>query len=236
MPPRLYEVPVALDQRLRFLQDYFRYPNVVGALAPSSRALAVALCEPYQRCSAPASVLEVGAGTGAITRYLGSVLGQDDELDICEVHPEFADILERDVLTRADFSPAVADGRVRLLRSAVQNLGYENRYDFVISGLPLTSFDLRDVRDVFGVIRRSLRPGGVLSYFEYVGLRETSRYLAIGKRRRRVRLVSAFLSEHIRKHQFDVKTVFSNLPPAHARYLRFENGPLIPATTGHDQS
>jgi phospholipid N-methyltransferase len=166
--------------------------------------------------------LEVGAGTGAITRYLGSTMGCEDELDICEVQSEFADVLERDVLTRAEFAPAVAGGRVRILRTAVQRLAYESRYDFVISGLPLTSFELRDVRDVFTVIRRSLRPGGVFSYFEYVGLRKTSCLLAFGRQRRRIHSVSAYLSESIRRHQFDVKTVFANIPPAHARHLRFD--------------
>lgn len=218
-------MPVGLNQRLRFLKGYLRDPNVVGAVAPSSQALARALCEPYRRFAGPARVLEVGAGTGAITRYLGSIVGDHDELDICEMHPEFAEILERDILTRANLASGVASGRVRLLRSAVQELRCENRYDFVISGLPLTAFELHDVQDAFDVIQRSLKPEGVFSYFEYVGFRRVSRLLSIGRRRRRVRLVSTYLSKHIRRHQFDRKTVFGNLPPACARYLQFDGGP-----------
>jgi phospholipid N-methyltransferase len=213
---------VGLDHRLRFLKGYIGSPNVVGAVAPSSHALARALCEPYCRFAGPASVLEVGAGTGAVTRYLGTVLGHDDELDICEIHPEFADILERDVLTHPVFAPGVAGGRVRLLRAAAQGLGYESRYDFVISGLPFTAFPLRDVQDIFDVIQRSLKPGGIFSYFEYVGLRRTSRFLSVGRRRERIRSVSAFLSRNIREHQFSKKTVFGNIPPACTRHLRFD--------------
>ncbi len=205
-----------------FFSRYLRRPHVVGALAPSSRALAAALCEPYRRASRPATVLEVGAGTGAVTRYLGTILGSEDRLDICEIEPDFAEILERDVLSSPAFASAVAGGRIRLLRQAVQSLSDEARYDFVISGLPLTAFELGDVEDVFTVIRRSLKPGGVFSYFEYVGLRRASTVLAVGRRRGRVRTVSRYLSRRIREHQFARETVLRNLPPAHARHLRFD--------------
>ena len=215
---------VAVANQLQFLRGYFRRPNVVGAVTPSSRALAAALCEPYRQYIRPAKVLEVGAGTGAVTRHIGRLLREDDELDVCEIVSDFADILEREVLSRRDFAPAVAEGRVRLLRTAVQDIPFEGRYDFVISGLPLTAFDLRDVRDVFRVVQRTLKPGGVFSYFEYVGLRRTTRALAVGRRRGRIRLVSAYLTRRIRDYQFDRRTVLWNILPAHARYLTFDDG------------
>jgi len=207
--------------RWGFLKRYLDNPSTVGALAPSSTALAEALCEPFRQRKRPACVLEIGAGTGAVTRHIGALLGNEDELDICEIEPEFVRILEGDVLSRPEFAPAIAAGRVRLLSQPIQELTHEDRYDFVISGLPLTAFKLRDVRDIFAVIRRCLKPGGVLSYFEYVALRRTSRMLSLGQRRRRIRFVSAYLSKRIRRHQFDHRTVLMNFPPAHARHLRF---------------
>jgi len=212
---------VGLAHRWRFLRRYVCDPHLVGAIAPSSRALAAAVCEPYRRSRRPVTVLEVGAGTGAVTRYLGSLLGAQDQLDVCELQPDFADILQRDVLSAPPFATAVAQRRVRLLRFPVQELADERRYDFVISGLPLTAFELHDVQDVFAVIRRGLKPGGILSYFEYVGLRKTSRALAIGKKRARIRAVSDYLSECIREHEFARRIVFQNFPPACARHLRF---------------
>lgn len=217
------EIVSDLRHRWQLLSGYLRDPKSVGAVGPSSKALAAALSEPFQRCTRPARVLEVGAGTGAITRHLGSLLASEDELDVCEVRADFARILERDVLSGADFLPAIESGRVRLLHLPIQELAQENHYDFVISGLPLTAFALRDVRDVFRVIRRCLRPGGIFSYFEYVGLRRTSRLLSLGKRRRHKRMVSAYLSKRIKRHQFDRRTVLGNLPPAYARHLRFES-------------
>lgn len=210
-----------VGERWRFLRRYVRNPTLVGAIAPSSKALAAAVCEPFRLAKGASTVLEVGAGTGAVTRHLGRILREADRLDICEIQPEFADILEHEVLCSPDFIPAVQRGRVRLLRQAVQTLPGENTYDFVISGLPLSAFELVELEEVFSVIRRCLKPDGVFSYFEYVGLRKTSRVLSFGRRRARMRDVSRYLNQNIRAHEFDRHTVLGNFPPAHARHLRF---------------
>jgi phospholipid N-methyltransferase len=213
---------VELSSHLRFLKGYFENPTAVGALTASSKALAAAICEPFRRSPHPARVLEVGAGTGAITRYLGWILGDEDELDICEIDPKFVDVLRETVLTRAEFEPAVSAGRVRLMCAPVQKLKYEARYDFIVAGLPFTCFELSVVEEVFEVVRRMLKPNGVFSYYEYVGFRKTSRLLSVGRRRKRVKAVSRFLAAHIRKHQFERRTVLANFPPAHARHMRFD--------------
>ncbi len=219
------DLGLSIHDRLKFIREYVSHPATVGAVAPSSTALARALCEPFRRCRRPARVLEVGAGTGPVTRYLGRILGPEDKLDICEVHPRFAEILQREVLVKPEFKQAWESGRVRLLVKPVQEIGVENHYDFIISGLPLTVFDLEDVRDIFASFRKYLKRNGVLSYFEYVAMRRTSRTLAMGKSRRRIRSVSRFLSEHIKHHQFAKHTVLRNFPPAYARHLQFRDIP-----------
>lgn len=206
-----------------FLCRSLQNPRGVGAIAPSSRALAVALMEPYCNAEGPARILEVGAGTGAITRHLGAVLKPGDELDVCEPDPKFVEILERDVLARPPLAAAVARGHVRLLRRPVQELADAAAYDFVIACLPFTAFRPNDVEDVFTVIRRALKPGGVLSYFEYAVCRRVSRMVSVGRNRQRIRAVSGFLDQNIRSYQFARRTVVQNLPPAHARHLRFDH-------------
>ncbi|MCH8148427.1 MAG: methyltransferase domain-containing protein [Planctomycetes bacterium] len=223
IPCRSADDTVSLQNRLRFLKEYVSDPSTVGALAPSSGALASALCEPFRRFQKPARVLEVGAGTGAVTRHLGALLREKDELDICEIQPRFADILRRDVLSLPEFAEGGRSGRVRLLVQPVQEIAHENHYDFIISGLPLTSFDLQLVEEVFDSFRRCLKRTGVLSYFEYVAMRRTSRTFSVGQSRKRVRSVSRYLTARIRDHQFARRTVLRNFPPAYARYLKFES-------------
>lgn len=211
-----------LEHRWQFLRTYIRRPQAIGAIVPSSRALAIAVAEPLRRAKRPIRLLEVGAGTGPVTRYLGTLLTDKDRFDICELQPEFADILERDVLSKPPFARMVAEGRVRLLRKPAQKIEGHNVYDFIISGLPLTAFELDDVKKIFSVYKRLLKPDGVLSYFEYTWLRQTSRVLALGRSRSRLRAVNAYLTRNIREHEFASRAVLTNFPPAHARHLRFE--------------
>ena len=207
----------------RFLKRFLLSPHTVGSVAPSSKTLAAALCEPYRLGPRPAAVLEIGAGTGPVTRCLGTLLAAEDRLDICEIQDDFADIIERDVLTHENFASAVAAGRVRLLRLPVQRLPNGRQYDFIISGLPLTSFPISDVQAVLAVVRRSLKPGGVFSYFEYVGLRRMKAAVLPGKQGRHARDVSSYLSENIARHQIHRRTILQNIPPAYARHLQFDS-------------
>ncbi len=206
-----------------FLRAFLADPNLVGSVAPSSRFLARALIEPFKARAEPARVLEVGAGTGPVTVHLGHELGAGDELDVCEIKPELVRHLERHVLTQPQFAEAREEGRVNLFQCAVQDMDRDRQYDFVVAGLPFTTLPPAAIESVLEFIRTVLKPGGVFSYFEYVGLRRLRMLGTFGETRRRMREVSAIMDTHIRRHQIGRRTVLFNFPPAHARYWRFES-------------
>ena len=208
-------------ETLRFFRSYLRDPSVVGAVAPSSRSLATALIRPFANRTRGSRVLEVGAGTGRITRRIAHLLNPNDHLDICEIKDNFADTIESRLLSKPPLQQAHREGRIRLLRCPAQDIRDTQDYDFIISGLPFTAFEPTLVEAILDSIRRNLKPGGIFSYFEYVGLRRLNHTLALGRRRKRIRRVSALLDRHIDCHQFSRETVLLNLPPAHARHWRF---------------
>ncbi len=168
----------------------------------------------------PSRILEVGAGTGAITRHLIDLLGPDDQLDICELRPDFCDILERDVLSSPAATLARSEGRLQLLTCRVEQIDQPGRYDFIISGLPLNAFEVETVDTILDRIMANLAPGGVFSYFEYVGLGRITRHLASSATRQRTRAVHNLLKQRIQRHQFARRTVLWNVPPAYARHWR----------------
>ena len=215
---------MSLSETLQFFRSYLDDPSVVGAVAPSSRRLAAALVRPFARRTRGARVLEIGAGTGRISRRIAHLLRPDDHFDICEIKDGLADTIESEVLSHPRLHVACRDGRIRLLRCPAQNIRNPEGYDFIVSGLPFTAFGPALVESILASVRRNLRPGGVFSYFEYVGLRKLNHTLAIGRSRRRIRAVSALLDRHIDRHQFSRETVLLNLPPAHARHWRFATG------------
>ncbi|GAB4178220.1 MAG: methyltransferase domain-containing protein [Terrimicrobiaceae bacterium] len=58
---------------LHFVREFFRFPGEVGAVWPSSRALAEKIVDLAGVATAP-TVLEIGAGTGVFTRRIADVL------------------------------------------------------------------------------------------------------------------------------------------------------------------
>ena len=57
----------ALNLRTKFFLSYLKAPGLVGAIAPSSAFLAKALC---RHAHGAQHLIELGAGTGAVTRHL----------------------------------------------------------------------------------------------------------------------------------------------------------------------
>ena len=77
------------------------------------------------------------------------------------------------------------------------------------------------VREIFGGYRRLLKPAGVLSYFEYLGIRKVKMLLVNRRVRRRLHVLSRMLQRRIKAFQIMEQWVFFNVPPAVARHLRF---------------
>jgi len=79
---------------LAFALGCLRDPRRMGAVAPASRALARAIVSEVWR-SQPGVVVEVGAGTGAITQELVTTAAALERLVVIERDPDFARMLHR---------------------------------------------------------------------------------------------------------------------------------------------
>lgn len=120
-----------------FLIEAARDLRTTGAIAPSGKALARALTEPVRvRPSQPLSVLEVGAGTGAVTRALIPQLPRGSRLDIVEANARFATQLRHFVTAHPNLASRPA--QVNVHQTYVEDLDTDERYDVIVSGLPLT--------------------------------------------------------------------------------------------------
>ncbi|MFD7286525.1 class I SAM-dependent methyltransferase [Streptomyces sp. NPDC059863] len=202
-----------LADRGLFFAETLRTFRTTGAVTPSGRPLARALAAPLaDRAGRPRAVLEVGAGTGAVSRVLADLLGPEDTLDLVESNPRFARVLQADL--RTDPRLAVLGERVGLIAAPVQELDPSARYDVIVSGLPFTNFHPDEVSDLLARYLTALRPGGRLTYFGY---RATTRLRAVfGSSRSLARHsgVVHVLDSFQRAHAVDCRTVWGNVPPA----------------------
>ena len=215
------------DHRL-FFQQYVRNFHATGAIAPSSRWLAVALARyvpggGLANAAAPRRILEVGPGTGAVTRSIVAALGPADRLDLVELNASFVDHL-RDRFRREPSFAAVAD-RVRVLHQKVEDLPPTSAYDALVSGLPLNNFAVDEVQRILDTFARLLAPGGTLSFFEYVAVRPARAMVSGAAERQRLRGIGSRLRELLGQHEFRRECVWRNLPPAWVHHLRLGGTP-----------
>ena len=91
-----------------------------------------------------------------------------------------------------------------------------------MSGLPLNNFPVALVRQIFQAYNRLLKPGGVLSYFEYVLIRQLKTPFVNRRERRRLYRVGKLVGRYIRSYQVRRKQVLMNVPPAIVRHLRLK--------------
>src|ERR1043166_5711538 len=82
-----------LRNRLVFYGEALRTQHEIGAIAVTSRAVARCVAAPIVRGDKALRVLEVGAGTGALTVAILARLGDGDRLDIYEINAAFSSLL-----------------------------------------------------------------------------------------------------------------------------------------------
>jgi phospholipid N-methyltransferase len=203
----------------QFREQYF----TTGSILPSSRALGRALTRPMRRVRPPRRILEVGPGTGAVTREIVRSLRPGDELDIVEINPKFAALVERRFAEEEDFRKRRAQARI--INAPIQDVPGEGVYDFMISGIPLNNFSVALVDDIFQSYQRLLKPTGTLSYFEYLAIRDWKMRFVSESERERLQSLNVYLEKKIRDHQCAADRVPFNVPPAVARHFRFSETP-----------
>src|SRR4051794_20846964 len=153
-----------------FWRESRRHFRTTGALLPSSRFLARSLTSQLAGARPPRRILEVGPGTGSVTRSILRRLRPGDQLDCVELNEHFVERLRLCLRYDPRFIPHAS--HVRVIHSPVERLPGEALYDHIVSGLPLNNFPVGLVREIFKAYSRLLKPGGVLSYFEYVLIRQ----------------------------------------------------------------
>lgn len=203
-----------------FFREWRDSTRTVGAIVPSGRFLARAIASQLRHRNGPMRVLEVGPGTGALTGEIVRHIGPRDRFDIVEVNGQFVAALKLRFRHEWHFR-RVAD-RTRILHMPVQDLNGERAYDYVISGLPLNILPTASLREILQSFDRLIAPGGVLSYFEYLWLRDVSRLFVSDRERLRLRRVGWVMDAFVDRFEFRRETVWVNLPPALVHHLRLD--------------
>jgi phospholipid N-methyltransferase len=207
-----------------FVRQFWRRYHTTGAILPSGRSLAKALCR-YVAGGQPSSqslgreILEVGPGTGAVTAQLVRLLRPDDRLTLVELNDDFVRHLNERFAGEADFR-AAAD-RSKLLHCRLEDLDGERCYDRIVSGLPLNNFSADEVRQILETFTRLARPGCILSFFEYVAVRKAKRLVSGRHERQRLRAIGDLIGDLAKEREIRRDCVLLNVTPAWVHHIRW---------------
>ena len=105
-------------------------------------------------------------------------------------------------------------------------------YDVIVSGLPFASFAPDQVEAITSRYLQLLRPGGVLTYFSYLGVQRAAVLASRTQSIRREAVADVLATVHTRCETSSLK-VWANIPPARVWYLR-PKGALQPDATAAD--
>ena len=208
-----------------FFREFRHQFRTTGAILPSSRFLARALVKQLRGPRPASRILEVGPGTGSVTREIVRLMRPGDRLDAVEINLRFAHLIERRVDQEKVFQ--TRRDQVHVIHAAVQELVGDSMYDYIVSGLPLNNFTPGQVRDIFATYNRLLKPGGTLSYFEYVLARQLKTPFVNRRERRRLFSVGRVVRDYIRDYQIRRERIFINVPPATVRHMRLKPAKML---------
>lgn len=209
-----------LRDRAAFVSQFRRRFETTGSITPSSRFLAAAMTRHLagREPGRPVRVLEIGPGTGPVTSRIVQLLQPGDVFDLVELNEVFVGILRKRFETVPDWKRVAAQSHVHQL--PLQDFVAAEPYDYVISGLPMVNFPVDVVRQLSDAYFRLAKPGGVVSYFEYMYMRPLRKVVSSRAERERVTQVGKIMQEHCDRSRIRRDWVWLNFPPAWVQHLQ----------------
>lgn len=188
---------------LKHLLYFFKDLKQTGSIAPSSKFLAKDLVTQLSKRVAgndcpPLKILEVGPGTGPLTKQIVKHLRPEDQLDVVEIHKKFYQIVK----TR------YRQPNIRAYHADILQFQPDYTYDFIFSSLPYENMPAEISREIWKKKLHLCSHGACISYFKYVKFRDFK---------------SNFEEQVVKKYGQNKKLVFLNIPPAKVYTLKINN-------------
>lgn len=178
-----------LNPILYFIRDIRK----TGAVAPSSKYLCSDmvrfLAEKVQTSARPLRILELGPGTGTLTKAILNVIRKTDTLDLVEINPHFCRMLRREF----------RHPKLQVHFTDLLEFSPEQPYDYIFSSIPYESIPEEISKAMWQQKLRLCKPGGLISYYKYVNFNHFR---------------CKFEKELVAAYSIDRSFVLRNFPPA----------------------
>ena len=195
--------PYSLAETFYFFRRWLRDPYLIGAVAPSGRGLSTGMARPVDP-GAPGAVIELGGGTGKMTRGL-----LDRGIPAGDLFPIEKDATLHGLLVERFPELCITHGDATDVAGIASDLGLD-RVKAVVSGLPLIGMPYPVRQAIVGGVFEVLAPGGIFVQFTYTPVSPVHRTI----------MAQAGITGR------SVKLVWLNIPPARVWvYRRLQDAP-----------
>jgi phospholipid N-methyltransferase len=149
-----------MNENLQFLQAFIKNPLKVGAIKPSSPELALKMLEGVKP-DADNIILELGVGTGAITKFIADIVPDRNSYLGIELNPALAkSAIEKFPDLR------IVHGNACEAQSIHKGSGL-GKISYIVSGLPFVSLPAEVSEKVYLEIERLMTAGCMFRTFQY---------------------------------------------------------------------
>lgn len=200
----------------KFLVEFIQHPTTVGAMLPSSKWLAKEIVSqiPKDLKSPQRFILEVGPGTGVFTDKIIKRMNPEDILHLVEFDKVFAEALKKKYGHIKN---------VKVISGDILKYTNQEKYDYIVSGLPLNSFTVADVKNVFQKFIDLIKPKGKISYFEYMAVPDVRLAVSTADDCKKLREILSIKKAFHEKHYKSEGHVYLNITPARVLHHEIAN-------------
>lgn len=147
-------------EKIFFIRKLLKNPKSVGAIAPSSKSLAAFVAQCIQSHEV---IVELGAGTGGLTKALLEVGLPSDRLVLLELDGDMC------LLLRKKFPELlVIQGDASLLPELLEQYApHIHSVDAIVSGIPMVNLSKKEQSSIVEACFRVLSPQGRFLQFTY---------------------------------------------------------------------
>lgn len=189
---------------MEHLIHFFKDLKQTGAIAPSSKFLAKDLVTQLKKnvsCNNCPSlnILELGPGTGPLTKEIARQLRPQDQLDIVEIHKKFYQIVKS----------KYRQPNIQAFHTDILEFTPNKQYDYIFSSLPYENMPKEISKKIWRKKLELCTPSAYICYFKYVKFRKFK---------------CDFEEQIVEKYSRNKKIVLLNLPPAKIYTLEITNG------------
>lgn len=165
-----------------FFKEFLKHPSEVAAVLPTSRSLANAMVESGLEIVGsrftPLKVLEIGAGTGAVTQRLVRALSPKDELVVVETNTAFFHKLQENV-SQLKKLHGTSCPKIKTIHGNFPEIleNSNSKYHWVITSVPFNAFSREKAFYLFNQMYNLVGDRGVLVFQDYLFLRKINNWV-----------------------------------------------------------